>query len=239
MQKHDAARWIWPGASAVLAGLVLAGCNGSNNGGLVIPTPRPSPNPTTSPTTNPTANPTTSPTTVPTTAPTTAPTTNPVATPTPPPVTNGPVIVFSAGGTLTNGQFVQQGDGNFWRFNLIPETPATPVPTSGPSATPQSITLYTGTYTLSDGESGQFTLADSSFDFAAGSPNIPTDRTFDATNPVEQGTATIAVSVSGSTGSGTITLSNGITGTITITGSQQISALSARSLHLPPQAVRH
>lgn len=178
------------------------------------------------------ARPTTVPTTAPTTVPTTVPTTGPTTAPTTAPVTKGPITTFFASGTLSGGQF-QQDDGSFFRFNLVPRGPEPtpdpePEPTLGPTPTPEpfTITFYKGTYVLSNGESGNFTLFDSTSDVASGSPNVAPNLTF-AFPPLEQGDATITARVSGSTGSGTVRLSNGVTGNITITSRQVISGRTA------------
>jgi hypothetical protein len=87
-------------------------------------------------------------------------------------------------------------------------------------------TLYRGPYSLSNGEIGTFTLFDEGVgnnvgdDSGFGFPEIPADRTFGVF--IQQGTAQVSVtitSVSGTsaTGTGTILLSDGTTGKITIT----------------------
>jgi len=145
------------------------------------------------------------------------------------------VTVISTSGSLdpTTGRFTQTR-GSFDKFTgaILPG----PTPTPEPTVAPQpgaTVTFYTGTYTLNSRESGDFilsVLADNTADgFAA-----PADFFRFQMDPVSvgSGTATVALQVSGSTGSGNIMLSNGDRGTITITGrttaAARIAALRQR-----------
>lgn len=196
------------------------------------PTTKPSgtPKPTVKPSATP--KPTVKPTATP--KPTAKPTATATATPKPTatPITSRNVAtVFYAIGTVSGGQFKQQGDGQFMRYNIIPAgPPPTPDPGGDPGVTPEPSVLYIGTYVLSNGEKGTFVLVDSSFDLASGSPDLPDNKTLDYLNIIKMGTANIAGKVSGSSGSGTISLSDGVKGTFTITSRTTTSAKSLKAL---------
>lgn len=153
------------------------------------------------------------------------------------------MTVFSGGGTFSGGQFTSE-DGNFSRYNLVRRPPITPgpEPTSGPQPTPEPVIFYQGTYSLTNGERGNFILLDgrdADSDFGFGSPPIASNLTF-AFPPIQNGTANISVRVSGSTGSGSVRLSNGVTGTINITGRQVFSSRqrALKSLGLSAKVLR-
>lgn len=133
------------------------------------------------------------------------------------------LTTLSVQGTLdpATGQFTQTG-GTFDRFTGVLIAGPSPVsnPPSAPTEDPGSGgTLYTGTYTLGSGGSGDFNfvvLADNSAEGLAVPASFfryQTDPT-----PVESGAATVSLQISGATGTGTIRLSNGTQGTIKITG---------------------
>ncbi|BCM92659.1 hypothetical protein IAD21_04541 [Abditibacteriota bacterium] len=150
-------------------------------------------------------------------------TNTPGPTTTPTPISTGTATVFFASGNLVSGQFVQDGEGTFARYNIVTPTPE-PTSTPGPSPTPEPtatleiITRYIGTYTLSNGENGDFVIEDqpNDEDFADGTPVLAANKTLQSP-PIARGTATISVQLdSGFTGSGSVHLSNGVTGTIKI-----------------------
>jgi hypothetical protein len=137
------------------------------------------------------------------------------------------LTTLSIQGTLdpATGQFTQ-AMGTFEKFTgtLLPNptTDTTPFPPVDPGL---GGSVYTGTYTLNPGESGVFTftvLPDSSAEGVA----VPTDFYRYQADPTstQTGTATVSLQVSGSTGSGKIQLSNGVQGTIKITGVTLLSA---------------
>ncbi len=142
------------------------------------------------------------------------------------PASNGALTTLSVQGTLdpATGQFTQTG-GTFDRFTGVLIPGPTPAPTPGPAPTEGADsggTLYSGTYTLDSRQSGAFTfivLPDNSAEGLA----VPTDffRYQTEPTPVESGAATVSLQLSGTTGSGTIQLSNGMRGTIRITGRTQ------------------
>ena len=131
-------------------------------------------------------------------------------------------IIVTTQGTLgANGNYAQSS-GNFTK--VVEGTP-TPTPTPNPSGCEPSPgspggTLYIGTYTLSNGENGNFTLvvnngANDSLGVAA-PEDVPE-------NPVvvEQGNATVALQINraAQTGTGTINFTSGgaaISGTIVV-----------------------
>ena len=123
------------------------------------------------------------------------------------------------------GQFTQ-AQGTFEKFtgNLLPNptTDTTPFP---PPAAGLGGSVYTGTYALNSGESGVFNFTVLPDNSAAGLA-VPPDFFRYQADPAstQTGTATVSLQVSGSTGSGTIQLSNGTQGTIKITGVTQVSA---------------
>lgn len=130
-------------------------------------------------------------------------------------------------GTLdpATGQFTQTG-GSFEKFTgLVLANPAPPPNQPVTPEDPSGGSLYSGTYTLDSGESGEFSftvLADNSAEGLA----IPTDFFRYQTDAVsaETGAAVVGIQISGATGSGTIKLSNGTQGTIKITGQMPLTA---------------
>jgi len=161
-----------------------------------------------------------------------------IQSPTPAP-TAAPVVktvtVISTSGRLdaATGRFTQTR-GSFDSFTgaILPGPDPTPEPTIAPEPGATGA-LYTGTYTLNSGESGEFTLFVAA-DGAADGLATPPDFFRFQMNPVSSGSgnATVTVQISGSTGSGTIVLSNGTRGSITITGktttNSRIAALRQR-----------
>lgn len=143
----------------------------------------------------------------------------------PQPTSGGPLTTLSVQGTLdpATGRFTQTG-GTFDRFTGVLIPGPTPAPTSPPATEGPGSggSLYSGTYTLDSRQSGEFNfivLPDNSAEGLA----VPTDffRYQTDPTPVESGTATVSLQLSGTTGSGTIQLSNGTRGTISITGRTQ------------------
>lgn len=228
----------------------LSGCNNDDDGGPgPVPAPiftaTPGPIATVRPGATATARPGT--TAVPGATATARPGTTAAPTATTVPVARSMVFLFNAQGDLSasTGQFTQT-DGSFQRFNVVRETPdpvGTPgtVPTIGPIPTTPPIqgVAYTGTYQLSNGETGIFslfsaTISGFSISAASGVPELPDGFTLSDT-PTQQGTATVSARVSGSTGSGSVRLSNGITGTITINRRTTLGNSAFKSL---PAAVK-
>ncbi len=137
------------------------------------------------------------------------------------------LTTISIQGTVdpATGQFTQAG-GTFEKFtgNLLPNPTPDPAPFPPPDAGPGGA-HYTGTYTLSSGENGVFNftvLSDNSAEGLAVPPDLFRYQTDPAS--AQTGTATVSLQVSGSTGAGTIQLSDGTKGTIKITGVTQVSA---------------
>ncbi len=131
------------------------------------------------------------------------------------------IIVTTQGTLSANGQYAQSS-GNFTK--VIEGTP-TPTPTPNPTGcvpSPASNggTIYIGTYTLSNGENGNFSLivnngANDSFGVAS-PEDVPENPVI-----VEQGNANIALQINTAarTGSGTINFTSGgapVNGTIVI-----------------------
>lgn len=213
------------GLVVALGVIAIAGCNGNdNNGGPQQPTPTSSPTPNASATPNITATPNASAT--------------PTARPTATPIGGGTIFTtISTTGTFNaaTGRFTQTR-GSFQKVSGRPRPGATPMPTAAP--TPASgaatVVIYSGTYTLTSGQSGQFTF--SAFpDSTADGVGIPSEVFRFEMNPVpvESGSATVTLQINGSggsTGTGTIQLANGESGTITITRRTAIAARSRKAL---------
>lgn len=226
-----------------------------NAGTFRVGSGTPNPTATASGTPRPTSTPGGSATPTPTVRPgaTATPTTRPGATPTPiPPATGSIVTFFTAEGTFNTatGQFTQDASdadfpsGEFRRVRVIASTLPTPTPgptpTAEPEPTPDGSIGYLGSYTLSNGERGLFVLsvdAPSTPRTASGIglPRLGERQTLDFLNPIQTGTTTITLRVSGSTGSGRVTLSNGVTGVITIEQRFTNSRRASRNL---PQTMR-
>lgn len=140
---------------------------------------------------------------------------------------------FFSLGTVTGNVYTFNSANSSWvKFNYAGA--ATPVPsatssTPGPSGGSQAVNVYFGTYTLAQGTTGCAILAAStdgspislfsssgSFSgIAIGAPNVNAA----ATTLAASGTiAALTVTLNGSSGTGTVTLSNGDTGTITVGG---------------------
>ena len=225
------------GASGlVLAAAIIAGCNGSdnNNGG---PTPASTATPGTAATPGTTATPRPGATATPRPGATATP--RPGATATPlatarPTATAIPALAtfttISTSGTFSSatGRF-SQTSGTFQQVRGRPQPGATPVPTVAPTqagGTP-TVVVYRGTFTLNSGTRGAFLLSvlpDGSAD-GVGTPPEVVRFQMDPV-PVANGTATVSLQISGSTGSGSIRLSNGDSGAIAITSRTGIVARS-------------
>lgn len=142
------------------------------------------------------------------------------------------LTTFSVSGSLdASGVFTQdEGSGFYARFRLVPApTPKPgPTPTPGPVPTPEPGTLYSGTYTLTNGEKGNFFLL-AQRDNSASGGGFPTINLENYTLQIAtQGTATVALQISGSTGSGSVRLTDQTgatfaTGTIKINSKQSFS----------------
>jgi hypothetical protein len=215
-------KWFGPVAMLLVAAIVGAGvpgCGGGNSGLSVLPTPTVTARPGVTPTAVPTAQP-------------------------------GIATVFTANGTFnrSTGQFTQDADtpgspgGAFFRVRVVnaPGPTPGPTPTAVPQPTSNNPLSYVGKYRLSNGETGLFYLGVDQPGAARpaqalGAPGVAEGKAFDFDRPVEAGRATVTVRVSGSTGSGRVTLSNGLTGTITI---DERIANSIHTLRSLPQNVR-
>ena len=136
-----------------------------------------------------------------------------------------------SGSLNASGVFTQEaGSGFYARFRLVPSPTPTPGPTPkpGPQPTPEPGTLYSGTYTLTNGEKGNFFLLAQQDNSASGG-GFPSVNLENYTLQIAtQGTATVALQISGSTGSGSVRLTDlsgatFATGTIRITGKQSFS----------------
>ena len=124
-------------------------------------------------------------------------------------------------------------------------TTAIPSPTPTPTRTPQPVYIYAGTYQLQSGTSGCFSLITSQDGSAlsiyngtglqgnsgigSGSPNVSGNYTIGS---IVSGTVTSLVvnNLSATGGSGTVSLSNGDSGTITLTARTAFALDEARKL---------
>lgn len=153
----------------------------------------------------------------------------PTAAAAPTPTTSVPeVVTVTAISTFgdfdcATGQYTQtSGSFDRLRGTLLPPStnpvdPPEPDPTPDPSS---GVTVFSGTYTLDSGEAGEFIFTALPGDSGAGVDAPPELFRFQG-NPelVSSGDATVTLSISGSTGTGTIQLSNNDSGTIAITSS--------------------
>lgn len=138
------------------------------------------------------------------------------------------LTTISTSGTFnpTTGKFTQT-EGSFERFmgRLLPSPgpTATPEPTPTPGTGTPSAIIYSGTYKLGSGTLGVSEKGDFTFtvlpDNSADGIGVPQDFfRYQMEDPAsETGTATVALQINGTTGSGTIRLSSGAQGTISIT----------------------
>lgn len=154
----------------------------------------------------------------------------PSPTPTPTATPTGPqtATVFSTSGTFSRatGTYTQtRGSFERLRGTLLPAPvpgPDDPDPTPDPNS---NVVIYTGTYSLSSGETGEFIFTSLPGDIGDGVGASPEFfRLPENSEMVGSGTATVSLQISGSTGSGTIRLSNNDSGTIAITSSARASA---------------
>ena len=161
------------------------------------------------------------------------------ATPTPGPTQQFYTFITTQGNLSTSGEYTQVFS-SFQRYQVSAVTPSlTPTATSTPSPTPcvptVGGTLYSGTHTLSDGQTGSFTL------FVENSANSPStgaatpDTQGQQLQLVSQGTATVTLQIDQAmeTGTGTIQLQNGdgsINGSITINSKTDIPANTCTTL---------
>lgn len=150
-------------------------------------------------------------------------------TPTPPASGVRTVTVISTSGTFSRatGQYTQtSGSFDRLRGTLLP--PAAPNPTEEPATPPDpssGVMIYSGTYTLSSGEAGEFIFTSLANATAEGVGVPPELLRFQGSpEMVGSGEATVTLRISGSTGSGTIQLSNNDRGTVTITSSTGTTA---------------
>jgi len=221
-------------ALVLLAGAIIAGCGGgSDNGGVGFPTATPSATPTATATTTATPRATATATTTATPRATATATARPTITPIP---GNTFFTTISTTGTFNaaTGLFTQTR-GSFQTVSGRPRSGAAPTPNATPAPTASggaTVVIYSGTFTLTSGQSGVFTFSAFADNRAEG-VGIPPEVFRFQMNPVAvaTGTATVSLQINGSagsTGSGTIQLSNGESGTITIT---RRTAIAARSLH--------
>jgi hypothetical protein len=137
---------------------------------------------------------------------------------------------ISTSGTFSRatGGFTQTR-GTFQQVRGRPQPNATPVPTVAPTAsggTP-TVVVYNGTFVLNSGQRGNFVFSVFPDDSAEGTGTPPEVFRFAMDPvPVANGSATVSLQVNGSTGSGSIQLSNRDRGTITITSRTGIVARS-------------
>lgn len=199
------------GSLVAVAAIAFSGCNGSDDSG----------GPQTQPTATPVA------TSVPNA--TATPGARPTATRTP--VAGATIFTtLSTSGTFAGGRFTQTS-GSFQKVSGRPRPGPTPAPTTAPPPPtgPTTVVIYSGTFTLSSGQGGQFTFTVTPDNRANGSGIPPELFRFEMNPvPVETGSATVSLQVLGSTGTGTVQLSNGERGTITITRRSEVSAQSRR-----------
>ncbi|MDQ2731107.1 MAG: hypothetical protein M3Y56_05565 [Armatimonadota bacterium] len=152
-------------------------------------------------------------------------TTAPVGVTNPTPTTRT-LTTITAAGTISPAGLFSQTEGSYESFTgtLLPTSAAatTPTPDTGPPTDPSNamaVIFYTGSYTLKSGESGAFNLSIQS-GTAAELVAVPTEFLNYQAEPMSNltGVATVSLQLNGSTGTGTIQLSNGDSGVITITG---------------------
>ncbi|MBV9864071.1 MAG: hypothetical protein JO316_01855 [Abitibacteriaceae bacterium] len=222
-----------------LTAFIVAGCGGGSGGSLFSEgngngTPTPVPTTSGTPTKTPVGTPKATPLRTPVGTPTPGPTSG--GTPLPTPVPNSLYTSFGVIGSLdASGTFTQTA-GFFSQSRLVRSTGPTPTPIGGgtpePTPTPLSATLYTGTYALSNGEKGIFSLLVPSGQQASGGGAPAVDISGYTLQPVTQGDAVVTLKINGSTGSGTVTLGTVATGTIQITSKQSFLRAGNTYRHL-------
>lgn len=220
-----------------LTAFIVAGCGGGSGGSLFSGSNNtPTPVPTTSGTLGKT--PAGTPQATPGRTPVGAPTPKPSptgGTPLPTPVPNSLYTSFGVIGTLDASGTFTQNAGFFSQSRLVRSTGPTPTPIGGtpePTPTPLSATLYTGTYSLSNGEKGIFSLVVPSGRQASGGGAPAVDISGYTLQPVTSGDAVVNLKINGSTGSGTVTLGTVATGIIQITSKQSFLRAGNTYRHL-------